>query len=143
MDCDHVHLDEALDVLRRENLRLTEARKAILAFMAESHGPRSVEDIHAAIGTGRFDLVTVYRNLEAFERAGIVQRMMLENGKGLFELIHENHHHHHIICRKCHRAERLDACEAERLEGLARDLGYTEVSHVLELYGVCQSCRDA
>lgn len=134
-------LDQALAVLRKEKLRITTPRKALLELLVRETRPLSVEEIHHALGVDDYDLVTVYRSLETFERAGIIQRIMLEKGKNLFELMRHQHHHHHVICRKCHRAEPLDYCEAEKLEKLARDLGYTEISHVLELYGVCDECR--
>lgn len=132
--------DAALDVLRRERLRVTSPRRAMLKLLVAERRPLSAEEIHQQIGPGNADLVTVYRSLEAFEKAGIVQRILLENGKGLFELVEENHHYHHIICRKCHRAEKLDFCEAEKLMQLASNLGYSQVSHVLELYGICSDC---
>ncbi len=132
--------DAALDVLRKGHLRVTNPRRAMLKLLVSERRPLSAEEIHQQIGPGNADLVTVYRSLEAFEKAGIVQRILLENGKGLFELVEENHHHHHIICRKCHRAEKLDFCEAEKLLQLATNLGYSQISHVLELYGLCSDC---
>lgn len=142
----HAHekprIDDAIDVLRREHYRITEPRKAMLAVLVEQSRPLSAEQLHQLVGPDKADLVTIYRSLEAFEKAGIVQRFNLEaGGKALYELVAENHHHHHIICRKCHRAEKLDFCEAEKLEALAKNLGYENVSHVLELYGVCEDCR--
>lgn len=134
-------IDDALDVLRREHYRITEPRKAMLNVLVQESKPLSAEQVHQMVGAEKADLVTIYRSLEAFEKAGIVQRFTLESGKALYELVEENHHHHHIICRKCHRAEKLDFCEAEKLEALAKNLGYEDVHHVLELYGVCEDCR--
>ncbi|MDP0495152.1 MAG: Fur family transcriptional regulator [Verrucomicrobiota bacterium JB024] len=141
MPHDKPRIDDAIDVLRRERYRITEPRKAMLAVLVKESKPLSAEQIHQMVGADKADLVTVYRSLEAFEKAGIVQRFNLESGKALYELVEENHHHHHIICRKCHRAEKLDFCEAEKLEALAKNLGYEDVHHVLELYGVCEDCR--
>lgn len=134
--------DQAIDVLRREQFRITEPRKAMLEVLAIEPKPLSADEIHRLISRTKADLVTVYRSLEAFEKAGIVQSFSLESGKSLYELVEENHHHHHIICRKCHRAEKLEFCEAEKLESLAKALGYTEVKHVLELYGLCEDCKN-
>ncbi|MEM9227027.1 MAG: Fur family transcriptional regulator [Verrucomicrobiota bacterium] len=135
--------DHAIDVLRREHYRITEPRKAMLSVLVDAPKPLSAEELHARISQTKADLVTVYRSLESFEKAGIVQSFNLESGKSLYELVEENHHHHHIICRKCHRAEKLDFCEAEKLESLAKALGYTEIKHVLELYGLCEDCKDS
>ncbi len=134
-------MDAAIDVLRREHYRITEPRKAMLATLVREPKPLSAEEIHKHIAATKADLVTVYRSLEAFEKAGIVQKFNLESGKSLYELVEENHHYHHIICRKCHRAEKLDFCEISKLEELAKHLGYSDINHVLELYGLCEDCR--
>ena len=133
--------DLAISSLKKERFRITEPRKALLRELVDSSKPLSAEELHALLGPTKFDLVTVYRNLETFESAGIVTRIPTESGKSLYELNAEAHHHHHVICRKCHRAEKLDHCEIEKLETLAANLGFTEVTHVLELYGVCDDCR--
>ena len=133
--------DTAIDSLKKERLRITEPRKALLQLLVGVSKPLSADELHEALGAGEFDLVTIYRNLDAFENTGIVNRMPTESGKSLYELNAEQHHYHHIICRKCHRTEKLDTCEVVKLEKLASDLGYSEVTHVLELYGVCETCR--
>ena len=133
--------DAAIDSLKKERLRITEPRKALLQLLDGAPKPLSAEELHEALGAEDFDLVTIYRNLDAFENAGIVNRIPTESGKSLYELNAEQHHYHHIICRKCHRTEKLDTCEIEKLEKLASDLGYSDVTHVLELYGVCETCR--
>ena len=134
-------LDTAIGSLKKERLRVTEPRKALLKLLIELPKPYSAEEIHAQLGTDAFDLVTVYRNLDAFAHAGLVNRIPTESGKALYELNEAEHHYHHIICRKCHRTEKLDTCEVAKLETLASNLGYSEVTHVLELYGVCETCR--
>lgn len=133
--------DAAIDSLKKERLRITEPRKALLQLLVGVSKPLSADELHEALGAEEFDLVTIYRNLDAFENAGIVNRIPTESGKSLYELNAEQHHYHHIICRKCHCTEKLDTCEVVKLERLASDLGYSEVTHVLELYGVCETCR--
>ncbi len=133
--------EEALSSLKRERYRVTGPRKALLKQLVDSDKPLAAEELHARLGPDTHDLVTVYRNLETFESIGIVIRIATESGKSLYELNAEEHHYHHIICRKCHRAEKLEHCEVEKLEQLAAKLGFTEVKHVLELYGVCEACR--
>ncbi len=133
--------DTAISSLKKEKLRITEPRKALLQLLVEVSKPLSAEELHENLGSDHFDLVTVYRNLEAFENAGIANRIPTESGKSLYELNAEQHHYHHIICRKCHHTEKLDSCEVMKLETLAKDLGYSEITHVLELYGVCENCR--
>ena len=133
--------NSAIDSLKKERYRITEPRKALLKLLIDSDKPLSAEELHSALGQADYDLVTVYRNLDTFASAHIATKIPTESGKFLWELDAEEHHHHHIICRKCHRAEKLDSCEIAKLEALAQKLGFTEVTHVLELYGVCESCR--
>ena len=135
-------LVNALSSLKALGHRLTAPRKAILEVMAAESRPLSAEDIHQfAERQIACDLATVYRNMDVSVEAGIVQKCMLENGKVLFELIGEHDHYHHIICRKCERTERIDLCLGEEMELVATSLGFTEVDHVLELFGICEACR--
>ena len=131
----------AIDSLKKERYRITEPRKALLKLLIESDKPLSAEELHQKLGSQDYDLVTVYRNLDTFDSAKIATKIPTESGKFLYELNAEEHHHHHIICHKCHRAEKLDSCEIAKLETLAAKLGFTEVTHVLELYGICENCR--
>jgi Fe2+ or Zn2+ uptake regulation protein len=130
----------ALACLREAGLRITAPRRAMLRFLATAAAPVSAEDIHHALG-GVADLVTVYRSIEAFEKVGVARRHPLESGKSLWCLETVGHaHHHHVTCRKCGRADELSGCEAEKFETAARRLGYKEISHVFEIYGVCGDC---
>lgn len=142
VNCSNKRYQRALTTLRQDKLRVTQARKTLLQALVKAQRPISAEELYRSMAPGTFDLVTVYRNLETFERAGIAQKVMTESGKGLYELIEANHHYHHILCRKCHRAERLEDCELTHFETLAGALGYSDISHVLELYGLCMDCRE-
>lgn len=133
----------ALDRLRGSRLRVTEARRSMIRALALAKVPLSVDEIHRRAGAGRADRVTVYRSLEAFERAGIVQRHPLEKGRSLYALTAEGHHHHHLVCRGCGAIERLGKCDAAGIEAGALARGYTHLSHVLEIHGLCPKCSDA
>jgi Fe2+ or Zn2+ uptake regulation protein len=136
----HKSYDNALALLRAHSLRVTRPREAVLRVLAEARTPVSAEEIHRAAREAKVDLVTVYRNIEAFEKIGIVQRHLLENGKNLYCL--SGHHHHHVICRVCGRMDEIDGCGAEKFERTALGMGYKNVSHVFELYGVCRECSE-
>lgn len=129
----------ALTRLRESALRITRPRKAMLRVLVSTPAPLSVEALHLAIGSGVADLATVYRSIEAFEKTGVVQRHPLENGKSLYDLARHGHHHH-VICRKCGRTDDIEGCAARPFENTARKLGYQAVSHVFEIYGVCDRC---
>ncbi|MEJ6621864.1 MAG: transcriptional repressor, partial [Opitutae bacterium] len=73
-------IKEALEELRSNGLRVTDQRRAILEVLAKSDTPRSAEETFAILPKETCDLVTAYRCLEQFEKAGVVQRGVRENG---------------------------------------------------------------
>jgi Fur family ferric uptake transcriptional regulator len=120
-------------------LRMTSARRQLIEILAGCERPQSVEDLsrHAK---GKFDLVTIYRNLEVFRELGVVEVILLENGKTLFELTGEHDHSHHIVCRHCLKTERIEFCMGGELERYASSRGYSNLSHTIEVFGECPDC---
>lgn len=126
--------------LKQEGLRMTKPREKILDVLQSTSVPLSAEDIQRDIDS--IDLVTVYRNVETFLHLGVVHRIILEGGKQVFQIESHSHHHHHIICRECHKAECLDFCAASKIEKQAKALGFTQLTHVFEVYGLCTECQN-
>jgi Fur family transcriptional regulator, ferric uptake regulator len=133
-------LQEALEILRHNSLRITQPRKAILEVLFQQDAPAPIEEIHRGLEPGLCDLATVYRCLAAFEKLDLVRRCHFHDGTSLYEINLGPDHHHHIVCTSCHKVEALDFCVVEGLERLVRDRGYTHVSHMLEFFGVCSEC---
>ena len=51
-------------------------------------------------------------------------------------------HHHHLVCRSCGRTVEVEGPTVERwATTVAQQHGYADVSHTLEIFGVCASCR--
>lgn len=122
---------------------MTKKRERIIGSLLTMDRPASAEEIRKRAGLNESDLVTVYRNLDTFESSGILQRIPLENGTHLFELVAPDEHFHHIICRECHRAQRLDICLGEEFNQNAKSFGYSHIEHVLEIYGLCSKCANS
>jgi Fe2+ or Zn2+ uptake regulation protein len=134
---------EHLAALLRENgLRVTGPRQAILNLLATDQGPFSAESIFKTLrGKARCDLATVYRVLAALEEIGKLRRCEFGDGVHRYELdAGDRGHHHHLVCRRCGSVEVIDACAVAALETDARERGYTDVTHVLELFGTCPGC---
>jgi Fur family ferric uptake transcriptional regulator len=50
-------------------------------------------------------------------------------------------HHHHLICRKCGRAVEFELPGFEAAaDQLALSHGFSDVSHSIELFGICGDC---
>lgn len=135
-------LDIVISRLKESGGRMTKKRERVLGALLTMDRPASAEEIRERADLPGSDLVTVYRNLEAFEQLGVLQRVPLENGTQLFELTAPDEHYHHLICRECHKAERLDLCVGKEAVNKAKSHGYSQIAHVMEVYGVCQDCSE-
>jgi Fur family ferric uptake transcriptional regulator len=140
-DCDD--LGPLIDGMKKAQLRVTEQRKAILHALMKHHGPFNAEEIHELITRNLCDLATVYRCLGSLEKAALIRRCDFGDGVGRYELnaTGTHHHHHHVICRRCKKVEVLEDCEMPDLNKIPKKLGYSEISHSLEFFGVCRKCK--
>ena len=136
-------IEAALQTLRDHGGRVTGPRRAILSLLAHEHGPFTAEEVHQRMEAGECDLVTVYRSLTAMEELNLVRRCDFGDGSYRYEFDTGEHHHHHIICRVCHGVETLEICVADGLERMARQMGYANVSHTLEIFAICPKCQAA
>ena len=136
-------LIEARTRIRNAGMRITKPRIAIIESLLRHAGPVSIERIHQDLGVKMCDLVTVYRCLSAFETLDMVRRSYLHNGTCLYELTLGSTRHYHIVCKACGHTDRVDYFSVEGMERILLDRGYTQVSHVVEFFGVCPACQKA
>jgi len=136
-------LSEARARIRNAGMRITKPRMAIIESLLRHAGPISIERLHQDMGAKVCDLVTVYRCLSAFESLGMVRRSYLHNGTCLYELTLGSTRHYHIVCKSCGNTDRVDYFPVEGMERMLHDRGYTQVSHVVEFFGVCPACQQA
>ena len=129
-------------MLRDAKLKCTIPRLAVIALLAEKHTPISVQAIHDALmKKDSIDLVTVYRTLASFEKAGLVKRVDLRKDTILYELA--NDHHHHLVCTNCGTTEDFVVCDVEDItkKVLNKSSKFSTIQqHSLELFGICKVC---
>jgi Fur family ferric uptake transcriptional regulator len=128
-------------ILQESGFKVTKPRLKLLQVMAEAKScALSADDLYKLCGK-ELDLVTIYRNLRAFEKKGVVTRADLGDGFDRFELqAHNRHHHHHLVCRDCRKVVKLPSCPLEQFEKFAQRKGFTALSHHLEVFGLCSAC---
>jgi len=121
-------------------VRSSSKRNAILAALEDSGEFRSAQDIHGALrGAGqKVGLATVYRTLQTLNAAGEVDVLRNDSGEATYRSCSETHHHH-LVCRVCGKAVEVKGPAVEKwAESTAKLHGYRDVSHTLELFGVCE-----
>lgn len=132
-------LDAALEAVRSSGLRISAARRLLLEALYEAHEPLSAETIAATVGEAT-DLASVYRNLEAFEKLGLIRHVHLGHGPGLYARtglgVRE-----YLVCDACgtHLAVEPGALDEVR-ELIKRRFGYrTRFTH-FPIAGLCPRC---
>jgi Fur family ferric uptake transcriptional regulator len=125
--------------------RSTRQRRALLAELEASDGFRSAQDIHAALRANdeKVGLATVYRALQALVESGEVDQVQSDAGEAAYRLCSRTHHHH-LVCRQCGRTVEIEGPAVEKWASrVADDHGYQDVSHSVELFGICPACQEA
>jgi Fur family ferric uptake transcriptional regulator len=137
-------LDDACARIRKAGMRITKPRVALIEALARRTAPVAIEALHHELTQEACDLVTVYRCLAAFEKVGIVRRSFLHNGTSLYELVlTARPKHYHIVCKECGGTEPVDYFPIEGVERVLRERGYSELTHLVEFFGVCPACQQS
>lgn len=127
--------------LKKAGLKVTLPRLKILEILQGPDNQHiSAEDVYKIlIDQGEeIGLATVYRVLNQFDDAGILNRHHFEGGKSVFEIGHK-HHHDHLVCLKCGKViEFEDEVIERRQEEIAERNNMTLTNHSLYLYGECK-----
>ena len=123
--------------------RATRQRAAIADLLDELTDFRSAQEIHEELrrrGDG-IGLTTVYRTLQALADAGEIDVLRTGTGEASYRRCSE-HHHHHLVCRSCGKTVEVEGPAVEHwAERVALQHGFAEVSHTVEILGVCAACR--
>jgi Fur family ferric uptake transcriptional regulator len=138
-------IESAVAALRAQGLRVTMARRAILQALFAAAGPLPVEAIVGAAGAqeSSLDAASVYRNLEAFEHAGIVRHVHLGHGPGLYALVGEGEREY-LYCERCGSARAVAPEELDGVRALVVErFGYSARFTHFPIVGLCADCAVA
>ena len=126
--------------------RTTRQRSALAELLERTPEFRSAQQLHAMLAEEgeSVSLATVYRNLSALAEAGEVDALAAPGGEMRYRRCARTEHHHHLVCRRCGHTVEVAETSVERWAAqAARRHGFTDVSHAIELHGVCDACRSA
>lgn len=135
-------IDFFINRLKDSGCRITKQRKTMADSIIKFGLPFSAEDLHGKVKKQGIDLVTVYRSLSAFTELNILTTVDFQEGALRYEYLHskEQGHHHHIICTQCKKIQSLHVCTVSGQEKELEKMGYSNVSHKLEFFGLCKKC---
>ena len=129
--------------LRKRQLRLTEARAAIVEVALARSGHYPIDDLIADLKARgiRGSKATVYRTLPLLAEAGILQPAIVAGESKSYETTFGQDHHDHLLCSRCGKVVEFghEPFEVMQREVAARH-GFRLETHHHELVGTCPDC---
>ena len=122
-------------------LKTTKQRNRILEIFLEKDRHMTPEEVLDAVQPHipSVGLATIYRTMKLLVKAGVAHERRFADGLLRYEIAVEGEHHDHIICLDCGKiVEFEDETIEERQELVAKEKGFTIVSHRLDIYARCQ-----
>ena len=101
----------------------------------------SGQELHRKLHNGEkaMGLTTVYRNLQALVKRGLIRSRHLPNGEVLYAPVERDIHH--LTCVSCGETTRLQGCPVKTVDISKKVSNKFELLfHTLEYFGICQNC---
>jgi Fur family ferric uptake transcriptional regulator len=123
---------------------MTRQRTAVSRALEASDGFQSAQSLHDAMrhAGDSVGLTTVYRHLQALADAGEVDVLRTDEGEAVYRRCVADDHHHHLVCRSCGVTVEVTGPAVEAwAEQVAKEHGFRDVTHTVEVFGTCKKCR--
>ena len=131
--------EKILDALEEHGYRSTAPRRALAVAIGEQEHHFTAEGLRQQLPP-KLGRATVYRTLKILVEAGVLCRVLLEEGDLHYQLSHTGHHHH-LLCVHCGSSQDLMGCDIEDvLVSTSARHGFELSGHWLEVYGRCREC---
>jgi len=139
-------LDEFTQLLKKNSLKFTKQREAILRVLHENDGHFSPEDIHRLVSEQNSDLnvgiATIYRTLGLLEDAGLAESISFGKDGKKYE-IGLKKHHDHLVCTVCGVIiEFTDDVIETRQDAIAKQHHFQMTDHTMKIVGLCEACQN-
>ena len=137
-------VDQFKDILKKDGLKLTPQRQAVLEEVVKSKNHRECEEIYQAINKKEknVSLATVYRTLNVLVENNFARKMDLGDGRYVYETKINNPHHDHMVCLSCGKILEFVSEEIELIqEKIIKKYKFKMHRHVHQLFGFCEECQ--
>jgi Fur family transcriptional regulator, ferric uptake regulator len=132
------------EILKSNQLSITDSRKKILSMFLNSDGALAHADIEKNAGE-KFDRVTIYRTLQVFVDKGIIHTIPTPDNSIKYALCkddcaegHHHDHHVHFQCKQCGVTYCLDDVTTPDVK---LPKGYAAEQIEVVISGVCKNCK--
>jgi Fur family ferric uptake transcriptional regulator len=131
--------------IKEQGLKATSQREDIAQVFFALKRHISVEELYSEVRqvNPRVGYATVYRTMKLLKECGLAAERHFADGQARFEIVEAERHHDHIICERCGRIVEFVHPQIEQLqEKVAQRFGFLATMHKMEIYGICQECRE-
>ncbi len=128
-------------LLKKHGSSLTKPRRLVFDLLLNQK-PQSMQ-VLVGRAKDNVDRATVYRTMQLFEAAGVVQRLNI-GWKYKYELSDVfQGHHHHFHCSNCGMTFTLEPNPMleTMIDTVAAKSEFAPRGHQLEVYGLCADCK--
>ena len=120
---------------------ITKRQQQLLNELKNCTDELSGQELHRQLHNGEkaMGLTTVYRNLQALVKQGLIRSRHLPNGEVLYAPVERDIHH--LTCVSCGETTRLKGCPVKAiLAPQPTSTKFELLFHTLEYFGLCQNC---
>ncbi len=132
-------MEEARELLSSFNMHKTPCRVEMLSTLIHSQSALTELEIKQRMSY-EYDRATIFRNLKAFLKAGVIHGVPLEGGEVRYQVTAPqqcDHIHAHFHCKQCSNLYCLKAVEIQKLN---LPDGYKADEYDLVIKGFCDNC---
>ena len=137
-------LNRFKEALRKEGLKYTPQRTAVLEEIIKDKGHRESEEIYLALKKRgqHVSRATVYRTMDILVNNGFARKMNLGDGRARYESKVNSPHHDHLVCMDCGLiVEFMDQKIEDLQDEIAIQYEFQLKRHIHQLFGLCKKCQ--
>ena len=140
------NLATAKELLHMSHLKATKPRIKILEYLMAHHNHPTVDTIFTELAQDeQLNKATIYNTLNTLINVGIV--IEIKNGDNSSHYDYFIKPHFHIICKNCGKISDVFYPDFDKIENKMRyeaenQTGFIASSSYLEIYGLCQNCKN-
>ena len=137
-------LNRFKEALKKEGLKYTPQRTAVLEEIIKDKGHRESEEIYLALKKRgqHVSRATVYRTMDILVNNGFARKMNLGDGRARYESKVNRPHHDHLVCMDCGLiVEFMDQKIEDLQDEIAIQYEFQLKRHIHQLFGLCKKCQ--
>ena len=127
--------------MSRNASKISTRQKQLLEELEKFDDEMSGQELHRRLHEAEFSmgLTTVYRNLQALVKQGLVRSRNLPTGEVLYAPLDRDIHH--LTCVDCGQTTRLLGCPVKDIKlPKNKSRKFELLFHTLEFFGLCEHC---